>query len=1358
MNNVRKIKSMLIIGMFLATTICVYSPVGNVKAEEVQLDEDFIDDVVITLTDVANTVYWMGREFGSKGERFAAQKLKNIWDGNISGGLFGNAVKEPIDKGFILDGIDAKIGIINDNAYSLKIDDVEISPHSCYPYTNWVPHPELEYTVEIPPDEWYGPKKTEKKNIELFSMELEEELKKENILYEVEYVLLNNCTGISGEVAYISNYDSALINDTSGRIHLIDIGQNANDDVFNDKINNVNSSNGTAFIASVTNPSFINNLNTSVPGIAISRCDGEMIKQSLKNNESIFIDIIEESVDSKGTLYVYRVPEKTGIDRSIYLIDMDKWTEYDFNPRNLGVASNIWFRSLLNPFDNYDPAWAFLYRDINDDTHLMITGCTPTKGDSRIKNPTLKPTSLLPGFGIDGLEEVSKGSEVEFEMSPSRDGDVVSYNVIGTLDSPYSSRVVIISAHYDSYWGECAMDDATGVGVVWGVAKYIKDNGIVPKYDIKFIAFAGEEVGCRGANFYVWEHVLDMNDDEIDEDIVAVINLDPIGMNTKMIDSTNPPIPFRPWIHPKLGPDDPIYDEILYSIIDLEGYSSATGYPISYPWIHENPEKPPGQIPGGDLSAFRQISEGEPALADYLIELERYDKVKENWDDLSFFDHRSGEDFTTGDIWNKVDTNDLYETTKMAIRLVDYFSEFNVNLDFENDCGFTQLDQDGDGQYDSVRISYSVTANVSSGGDIESIIYLNGQPQTTAYKSDILEIKENETIYGNLTVTLPPNCSAGNCDIRVYLRDYQDNEDDFDNTTLYLYPYNHSIANFSWERNTEYLKMINFTDLSMPSPGNTLSSWNWSFGDGNYSNLQNCSHNYSNAGIFNVTLTVVDSANKSANITKQIVTKNAVPIASFNVSSRVVLVNETLSLNSTSSDVDGSIVNTTWYFGDNTTGYGNNITHSYDESGFYMVSLFATDSDNSTVRLTKTENILVVDALVDDGFTDDPANHSWDSIQEGINDVNDNDTIYVYNGSYNPYLVNKSISIFGENKNGVIINAVGIGIDVQNDEIVIKNFTITGGTTGLKITSTVNGTGNITIENGIIPGPVTYGVYIDNSSNNTIKNCEIDKADAGIKICNGAMYNVIDDCEIEGCYNGVGIYSSSYNWIGNPSIHDWYPNDCTFKLNTNAIYLDESDNNYILGCDIDAYSPLPFGTYRGIYLDEASNTTISTCDIYKGTQGVYIKDSVDSKIEFCRIRENLMGVEFFGIFAKDNLIVQNNITGNIQFGVFLPPDPSNNSIYYNDFISNGNPSGPVNQSHDDRSSGLMNIWEKTGNSTLTKTGNGEGNYWADYTGSDLNSDGIGDTPYDLDTTTRGTKDDGYPLMVAYGWCTGTGWD
>jgi parallel beta-helix repeat protein len=956
----------------------------------------------------------------------------------------------------------------------------------------------------------------------------------------------------------------------------------------------------------------------------------------------------------------------------------------------------------------------------------------------------------IPGFVINKTrgELIENGDEVKFKIIRTEVDPVESCNVIGTIPAEDESvtKTVIIGGHYDSFWGQCTMDNAVSPAIAWGVAKYFSDNSqIKPKYILKFVAFGSEEPGLLGSKSYVKEFIKGIFNRQI-----AVINLDTLCQNSYKNGKRYPPL--IPWIWPRdkyLQDDDP-YDKI-WNVIDKSDYRDTTNIPITKPtvWNKRN------------FVNWYSDSWSFFGKAKYHVALERWPIDEDNnLDTLAYYDHRSGEDFQKGDVLNKVYTTDLYETAELVLDLVKLFA-VDGNLVFQNDCSYTQLDLDSDGNYDSVKIDFDVISNYSASGMIQSVIYQNGVAQTTPFKTDLFSTEQNVTSSGNLTVTLLSNATAGNCDIRVYLKDCNGSQDDFDNTTLYLYPYNHSIADFTWELNNNSLKMINFTDKSMSSPNTVLNSWNWSFGDGNYSNQQNCSHNYSDVGLFNVTLTVTDTANKSANVTKQIETYNSDPSASFTINSTIIMVNNSLTFNSTSSDIDGSIMNSTWYFGDNTTGYDPNITHTYNKSGLYTVSLEITDNDNTSSGVTKKQCVLVVDALVDDGFTDNPNKHKWNSIQEGINDVNDNDTIYVYNGSYNPYLVNKSISIYGESKDDVrlLLSPLDIGIDIQSHDVIVKNFTIDGGTTGVKITSTVNGTGNITIENGIIPGPVTYGVYIDNSSNNTVKNCEIEKADAGVKICNGAMYNVIDDCDFEGCYNGVGIYNSDFNWVGKPSIYDWYPNDCIFKLNTNAIYLDESDHNYILGCDIDADSPLPFGTYRGIYLDESDYTTISTCDIYKGTQGVYIKDSVDSKIEFCRIRENENGVEFYGLDAKDNLIVQNNVTGNTQFGIFIPAEPSNNSIYYNDFIGNTNPGPATNQSHDDRSSGQMNIWEKTGGSTLTKNGNGEGNYWDDYTGSDLDSDGIGDTPYELDTISdRVVKDDDYPLMAAYGWCTGTGWD
>jgi len=61
-----------------------------------------------------------------------------------------------------------------------------------------------------------------------------------------------------------------------------------------------------------------------------------------------------------------------------------------------------------------------------------------------------------------------------------------------------------------------------------------------------------------------------------------------------------------------------------------------------------------------------------------------------------------------------------------------------------------------------------------------------------------------------------------------------------------------------------------FTDLSTDSAG-TITSWDWSFGDGGSSTVQHPAHSYAAGGSYTVTLTVVDSAGSSAE-TSRIVT------------------------------------------------------------------------------------------------------------------------------------------------------------------------------------------------------------------------------------------------------------------------------------------------------------------------------------------------------------------------------------------------------------------------------------------------------------------------------------------------------
>ena len=80
-------------------------------------------------------------------------------------------------------------------------------------------------------------------------------------------------------------------------------------------------------------------------------------------------------------------------------------------------------------------------------------------------------------------------------------------------------------------------------------------------------------------------------------------------------------------------------------------------------------------------------------------------------------------------------------------------------------------------------------------------------------------------------------------------------------------------AAFEYADNTYMIgDAILFTDKSVPSEGNTIVSWNWSFGDSgeSKSSEQNPSHSYNASGTFTITLTVTDNNGLKAQASKDI--------------------------------------------------------------------------------------------------------------------------------------------------------------------------------------------------------------------------------------------------------------------------------------------------------------------------------------------------------------------------------------------------------------------------------------------------------------------------------------------------------
>jgi len=79
----------------------------------------------------------------------------------------------------------------------------------------------------------------------------------------------------------------------------------------------------------------------------------------------------------------------------------------------------------------------------------------------------------------------------------------------------------------------------------------------------------------------------------------------------------------------------------------------------------------------------------------------------------------------------------------------------------------------------------------------------------------------------------------------------------------------------------------------------------------------------------------------------------ASPTAQFTTSPSTIIVNRTVSFNSTSIKADGFITNWTWMVTNKTTLYGPQVNYRYNELGLYNVSLTITDSKRQTDTIVK---------------------------------------------------------------------------------------------------------------------------------------------------------------------------------------------------------------------------------------------------------------------------------------------------------------------------------------------------------------------------------------------------------------------
>ncbi len=239
--------------------------------------------------------------------------------------------------------------------------------------------------------------------------------------------------------------------------------------------------------------------------------------------------------------------------------------------------------------------------------------------------------------------------------------------------------------------------------------------------------------------------------------------------------------------------------------------------------------------------------------------------------------------------------------------------------------------------FSSNNFIFTNSSTVSS-GNITGYSWNFGDGGTSATQNPTHTYTTGGTYYVGLVVTTNNGCR------------------DSITQTVTVYP--QPVAGFAINNNPQCLSNNNFgfTNTSSVNSGSIV-NYDWSFGDGGTSTVQNPAHNYAVAGTYQVKL-VVTTNNGCKDSTTQTVTVYSQPTS---VSYTVNVGSQCLSSNSfafaTNASVGGGTVTYTWNFGDGGISSLQNPTHTYTIAGTYQIGLVVTTNNGCKDSASQTVTV-----------------------------------------------------------------------------------------------------------------------------------------------------------------------------------------------------------------------------------------------------------------------------------------------------------------------------------------------------------------------------------------------------------------
>lgn len=218
--------------------------------------------------------------------------------------------------------------------------------------------------------------------------------------------------------------------------------------------------------------------------------------ESNGNNKTIQLGGYQTNIDTKGPKSYQVVYGGKGTPSDLENLDVEgKLVLVDINQRDEWWINYPSYEAKLHKAAGILAAQDGGYAEISSDALNTQDICGPADA----------PALSISRQDADALIELIEAKETK-EISVTLDAKSTvglkgkTYNIVGTIPGKNTEEMVLLSAHYDSYF-EGFQDDNAAVGLMMGIAKALVDSNYQPEKTLVFCAMAAEEWGATDTRY-----------------------------------------------------------------------------------------------------------------------------------------------------------------------------------------------------------------------------------------------------------------------------------------------------------------------------------------------------------------------------------------------------------------------------------------------------------------------------------------------------------------------------------------------------------------------------------------------------------------------------------------------------------------------------------------------------------------------------------------------------------------------------------------------------------------------------------------------------------------------------------------